>query len=220
MRKVYTPPSSKAGRVIPLIGAALLSLLVFLVLPLTQMVSSGLNKQLTLTKVDAAALEAPVDDIEPPPPPPEPEPEEEPPPPQLSDAPQPMNLSVDLDVAMGSGGAFGSGSGLFDGNNVANDLMDAFDVAELERRPEVVSSVSPVYPAELRKAKVEGVVSIVFVLDEEGRVEDPRVENASRPEFEKPALDAVRKWKFKPGLKDGNPVRTYMRLPMRFRVAS
>jgi len=72
----------------------------------------------------------------------------------------------------------------------------------------------------LRKAKVEGVVTLVFLLDETGHVEDPRVENSSRPEFEKPALEAIRKWRFSPGMKDGQPVRTYIRVPMRFRVSA
>ena len=72
----------------------------------------------------------------------------------------------------------------------------------------------------LRKAKVEGVVTLVFVLDETGRVEDPRVENSTRPEFEKPALDAIRKWRFSPGQKDGQAVRTYIRVPLRFRVTT
>ena len=70
------------------------------------------------------------------------------------------------------------------------------------------------------KAKIEGVVTLVFVLNEDGRVEEPRVETSSRPEFEKPALEAIRKWRFKPGVKDGRPVRTYIRIPMRFRVTS
>jgi protein TonB len=69
----------------------------------------------------------------------------------------------------------------------------------------------------LKKAKIEGSVTLVFVLNEEGRVEDARVENSSRPEFEKPALDAIRKWRFRPGMKDGQAVRTYIRQPIRFR---
>jgi protein TonB len=97
---------------------------------------------------------------------------------------------------------------------------DLFDVADLEKRPEAVSQVAPTYPAELRKAKVEGSVTLIFVLDETGRVEDPRVENSSRAEFEKPALEAIRKWRFRPGEKDGQAVRTYIRVPMRFRVSS
>jgi protein TonB len=104
------------------------------------------------------------------------------------------------------------------GAGVEDSLLDAFDVSDLDRRPEAISQVAPAYPSELRKARVEGTVTLVFVLGEDGRVEDPRVESASRPEFERPALEAIRKWRFKPGMKDGEPVRTYLRLPMRFRV--
>jgi protein TonB len=215
MRRVYTPPSSKSGSVWPIIGALLLSLAVFLVLPLTQMVSSGVQRKLQLSKVDATQLEAPPDDVEPPPPPPPPEDEPPPPPPQLNDAPQQMNLSVDLDIAVGTGGAL-AGFGQLGGAAEGGGLLDAFDVADLEKRPELIASVPPSYPPEMRKAKVEGAVTIVFVLDESGRVEDPRIETSSRNEFEKPALEAVRRWKFRPGMKDGNAVRTYMRLPIRF----
>ncbi|HMP84098.1 MAG TPA: energy transducer TonB [Verrucomicrobiota bacterium] len=218
MRRVYTPPSRRSGPLWPLGVALLLSLAVFLVLPLTQMMSSGLQKKLTLSKADTATLAAPVNDFEPPPPPP-PEEKKETPPPQLSDAPPPMNLNIDLDIAVGAGGAM-AGFGQFASGDEGGGLMDAFSMADLEKKPELVASVSPQYPSELRKAKIEGSVTIVFVLDETGRVEDPRVENASRPEFEKPALDAVKKWKFKPGQKDGNAVRTYMRVPIRFRIAA
>jgi protein TonB len=46
------------------------------------------------------------------------------------------------------------------------------------------------------------------------------VENSSRAEFEKPALEAIRKWRFRPGEQDGQAGRTYSRVPMRFRVSS
>ena len=127
-------------------------------------------------------------------------------------------MSADLELAAGAGGAL-SGFGDLRSLTAAPAAQDdAVDVTDLEKRPEPVSQVAPVYPAELRKAKVEGVVTVVFVLDENGRVEDPRVEKSSRPEFEKPALDAIRKWRFSPGLKGGQPVRTYIRVPMKFRV--
>jgi periplasmic protein TonB len=61
-------------------------------------------------------------------------------------------------------------------------------------------------------------VTLLFVLDETGRVEDPRVENSTRPEFEKPALDAIRKWRYSPGMKDGQAVRTYIKVPIRFKM--
>ncbi|MCP5517693.1 MAG: energy transducer TonB [Verrucomicrobiales bacterium] len=220
MRRIYTPPAPRSDLPFALGGAALLTLAVFLVLPLTQMVSSKVQRLKTLTTVDTAELREDPREEEPPPPPPEPEPPPEPPPPTLADTPQSMNLNVSLDVAFGSGGAYaGAMPSELVGGGAQGAGLAAFDVAELEKRPELIAAVSPVYPAALRKAGVEGSVSVVFVLDEAGHVEDPRVERSSRTEFEKPALDALRKWRFRPGMKDGQPVRTFMRQPIRFTLS-
>ncbi len=218
MRRVYTPPriTTRWGAVG--LWAVLLTLAVFLVLPLTQMVSSYRQEQLLVRPADIV-MEAPPDLDEPPPPPPEEDKPEEPPPPKLADAPQPLNLNIDLDVAMGSGGVLDS-LGRFGSEEAGDALMEAFSVADLEKRPELVVSIPPQYPTEMRKARIEGAVTIVFILDENGQLLDPRVDSSSRPEFEKPALDALRKWKFKPGQKDGQAVRTYMRQPFRFRLGS
>jgi protein TonB len=77
-----------------------------------------------------------------------------------------------------------------------------------------------VYPRALQKARIEGQVTLVFILNEDGRVEDPRIENSTRPEFEAPALEAIRKWRFKPGYKGGQPVRSFIRLPLKFQLTS
>jgi protein TonB len=136
------------------------------------------------------------------------------------DAPQNIPISADLEVAVGSGGVL-AGFGEIRALTAAQTIQDeTFDVSELEKRPEPVSQVAPAYPSELRKAKIEGLVTLMFVLNEDGRVEDPRVESSSRPEFEKPALEAVKRWRFRPGMKDGQPVRTYIKYPIRFRVST
>lgn len=219
MRRVYHPPAERKGVLVPAFLAGALALGVFLVLPLTQMISSGVRQELTLVRIDTTQIQAPETEPDEPPPPPEEEKPAEPPPPPLADNPPPMQLNVSLDVAVGSGGALAMGLGGLSGAD-AGAALDAFDVSDLEKRPEVISQVSPVYPPELRKARIEGTVTLVFVLNEEGRVEDPRVETSSRAEFEKPALDAVRRWRFKPGMKDGAAVKTFMRLPLRFRVGN
>jgi protein TonB len=200
-----------------LAGSLFATLLVFLVLPLTQLVSSYAKRELIVRSADTTVLQAPSDFEEPPPPPPEEEPPEEEPEPELSDAEQPLSLQVDLDVAMGSGGAMAV-SALGGADGLAQEMVEALDVSDLDSVPTVVSSVPPTYPAALRKAKVEGSVILVFVLDEQGRVSDLRVETSSRPEFESPAVNAVKRWRFRPGEKNGQAVRTYMRLPIRFRV--
>ena len=218
MRRVYTPPSHGGRWPVTMLGALVITLSVFMVLPLTQMVSSYAKRELLVSRLDTTVLQSPpaLDEPPPPPPPDEPPPEEPPPPP--GDAEQPLNLNLDLEVAVGTGGAMAM-AGFAAGDGVAEQMAQALDISDLDQPPSVVSSVPPNYPPALRRAGVEGTVVLVFVLNETGRVEDARVESSSHPEFEPPALDAVRRWRFRPGEKDGEAVRTYMRLPIRFRVS-
>ena len=218
MRKVYQNEKSSANFVVAFIASIGFTFLLFGLIPFAHRINRP-SHTLELRKASAADLPPPAEDA-PPPQVEEQKPPEAPPEPQLAETAQQIPISADLEVAMGSGGAL-SGFGEIRSLTAAETVQeDAFDVADLEKRPEAVSQVAPSYPPELRKAKVEGVVTLVFVLDETGRVEDPRVENSSRPEFEKPALEAIRKWRFSPGQKDGKAVRTYIRVPMRFRVAT
>jgi periplasmic protein TonB len=219
MRKVYQKESHFARLPVAIIFGVGFTAVLFGFIPFAHRVANP-HRTLELRTASVVELPPPVEN-EPPPPPPEAEkPPEAPPEPQLAEIQQQIPLSADLEVALGSGGAL-AGFGEIRSLTAAEAVQEsAFDVADLEKRPEPVSQVAPVYPAELRKAKVEGVVTLVFVLNETGRVEDPRVETSSRPEFEKPALEAIRKWRFSPGQKDGQAVRTYIRIPMRFRVTS
>jgi len=219
MRKVYQPGNNNLGFAAALAIAAGMTAVLFCVLPFSHLVNKP-TRTLELRKTSAADLPPPAEQSAPPPPQEKEKPPEAPAEPQLADTPQQIPLNADLEVALGSGGAM-IGLGEIRALTAGESFQqDAFDVSELEKKPEAVSQVAPAYPAELRKAKIDGSVTLAFVLSEEGRVEEPRVENSSRPEFEKPALEAIRKWRFKPGLKDGQPVRTYIRIPMRFRIAS
>ena len=66
--------------------------------------------------------------------------------------------------------------------------------------------VNPTYPTVARTARVSGIVKVEVVLDEEGSVAE--VKNAAGPEMlKRAATEAVRRWKFKPFTRDGQPVR-------------
>ena len=216
MRKVYNPPAAGVSWPLTVLGALLGTLCVFLVLPLTQLISSGAKRSLEIMRIDTASPP-------PPPPPPEmetsppPEPEEVEPPPELDEQSAPLSLGdLDLDVSAGSGGVFGGRFAFGGGQALAEAAI--FDIADLDQRPRPISQVEPRYPLEMKKAKITGSVVLLFVLNEGGRVEDLRVEASSRPEFEKPALDAVRKWRFKPGTREGKAVRSYVRQQILFNL--
>lgn len=218
MRKVYQNEKNATGFAVALIASVGFTALLFGVIPFAHRINKP-DRTLELRKTSAADLPPPTEDT-PPPQVEEQKPPEAAPEPQLAETQQQIPLSADLEVATGAGAGALSVNEIRSLTAAESTKDDAFDVADLEKRPEAVSQVAPAYPAELRKAKVEGVVTLVFVLDETGRVEEPRVENSSRPEFEKPALDAIRRWRFSPGMKGGQAVRTYIRVPMRFRVTT
>lgn len=69
-----------------------------------------------------------------------------------------------------------------------------------------VQKTNPVYPQTARSLRQTGVVRLEVMVDEEGKV--TAVQNMSGPTLlQTAAKDAVRKWKFKPFLRDGQPVK-------------
>lgn len=219
MRKVYQNEIKIARLPVAIIFGVGFTAVLFGFIPFAHRIAKP-QRALELRTTSTVELPPPVEEEIAPPPPEAEKPPEVAPEPLLAEMQQQIPLSADLEVAMGSGGAL-AGFGEIRSLTAAGAVQeDTFDVADLEKRPEPVSQIAPAYPDALRKAKVEGLVTLIFVLDETGRVEDPRVENSSRPEFEKPALDAIRKWRFSPGQKDGQAVRTYIRVPLRFRVTA
>ena len=68
--------------------------------------------------------------------------------------------------------------------------------------------VKPVYPFAAKQAKMSGVVHVRVVVQEDGTVGEASIVRSSPPGvgFEDSALDAVKRWRFKPALREGDPV--------------
>lgn len=116
-------------------------------------------------------------------------------------------------LSFASGGRIG-GTGKAGG--LDETLEGAFSLAEIDQKPRPILQSAPPYPAELREKKLEGVVTIIFVVDSTGKVVEPRVEKSTHPAFDKPALEAVKHWKFEPAVRAGQRVACRMRVPIRF----
>jgi protein TonB len=117
-------------------------------------------------------------------------------------------------ASLASGGRIGGAGEPGDGGEAAVEAI--FNIADLDQRPRAILMSPPVYPAEMRRRRVEGTVYVLFVVDPEGRVVNPKVEKSTHTSFEKPALDAVRQWRFEPGTRNGEKVTARMRVPIRF----
>jgi TonB family protein len=65
----------------------------------------------------------------------------------------------------------------------------------------------PAYPESLRTSGANGEAVIVFVIDVDGRVVDMEVRSATHSEFSEVAMEALKSWRFRPAMLNGQPVR-------------
>ncbi len=95
-------------------------------------------------------------------------------------------------------------------------LGEIFDIKNLDQQPVARFQAKPAYPFEMRRAGINGEVTVQFIVDTNGDVRDPFVVKSSQREFEAAAIQAVAKWKFRPGRRGGRSVNTRMVVPMVF----
>jgi periplasmic protein TonB len=94
--------------------------------------------------------------------------------------------------------------------------MKVFDISMLDQQPAAKFQARPQYPFEMRRAGIAGEVVVDFIVDTNGDVQNAYALRSSQREFEAAAVQAVSKWKFKPGRKGGRDVPTHMQVPIVF----
>jgi len=95
-----------------------------------------------------------------------------------------------------------------------------FDISQLDQIPVATYRAIPTYPYELKRNGTEGTVTVGFICDTEGNVRDAYIVNSTNRGFDAPAVQAVSKWKFKPGKRGGKVVNTRMSVPIVFNLDS
>lgn len=122
--------------------------------------------------------------------------------------PPPPNMGKPTGVITIPTGPIRGGSG--------RGLGDIFDLKNLDQIPAAKFQAKPAYPFDMRRQGINGDVTIQFIVDSNGDVRDPIVIKSSHREFEAPAIQAISKWKFRPGRKGGRAVNTRMQIPLVF----
>lgn len=79
---------------------------------------------------------------------------------------------------------------------------------------------SPNYPSESKKLGEEGAVALALYLNEEGKVQEARVDASSGfPRLDEAAVKhATKSWKFEPCTEDGKPVACWHKVKFRFQL--
>jgi len=94
----------------------------------------------------------------------------------------------------------------------------AAEGVEFDVRPMPIKTPPPEYPSAMKQGGISGLVALKVEIDENGFVTACAVSKSSNPEFEQPAINAVKNWKFKPAQKSGNPVKIRIVIPIKFSI--
>lgn len=106
-------------------------------------------------------------------------------------------------VGEGEGGGFGGG---------------VFRVGGGVTSPVPVYKIEPEYSEEARKAKYQGTVVLSVIIDATGKPTNLKVVRPLGLGLDEKAIEAVRKWRFRPGTKEGKPVAVYATIEVNFRL--
>jgi periplasmic protein TonB len=123
-------------------------------------------------------------------------------------------------MGTGSGGGLGSGTGNGwgpgTGGNAGGGL---FRIGGGVSAPVPIVSPEAEFSDEARRAKYQGVCLVSLIVDAQGNPQNPRVIRALGMGLDEKALEAVRKYKFKPAMKDGKtPVPVMITIEVNFRL--
>jgi TonB family protein len=84
--------------------------------------------------------------------------------------------------------------------------------------PVLISKQDPVYTQAARDAKIQGDVLLSVEIDPEGIPRNMQVARSLDPGLDQRAIEAVSKWRFRPGMKDGKPVSVRVHIEVNFRL--
>ncbi len=166
-----------------------------------------------------------------------------PPPPSLSNAPPPPVIPINQEIVKPTIGTpvpvpdsqapeqtimtqqelaatlapvgLGSGSGKDSLVIAADDLPGEGEFVYYEDEPVPVTQVTPAYPEFARDAQIQGKVVLHVLVGKDGRVKNVKVIRSVKG-LDQAAIDAMKKWVFKPALSNNKPVAVWVEVPMDF----
>jgi TonB family protein len=116
-------------------------------------------------------------------------------------------------VGPGAGPGFGPGIGPGGpGGRVA------YEVGGGVIEPVLLSHPAPEYSDDARRARIQGTVELIVIIRTDGSVQFESVQQGLGFGLEQKAIEAVNKWKFIPGKKDGQPVPIRMHIFVNFSI--
>lgn len=214
-REVYDVPKLNRGMLVAVLGGVGVTVIILLVLPLTQWLSDSMKRP---------EAERQVEIVREPPPPPPPEASAEKKQdkmdePELQPSPEQLDLTqLQIAITPGMGEVTASNfsvTGFTLGPDAMAD-MQIFDIADLDRIPQAVSSPRFVLPRELEREGIRGNVRLVVLITPEGHVHVAGVESTDHPRLVEFARKFAEKIRYESPMRNGQKVTTKFILPLKY----
>lgn len=98
----------------------------------------------------------------------------------------------------------------------ADPTMDEF--IPVEKAPQIINRVIPVYPDMAVRAGLEGTVWVKILVEKDGKPKKAVIIKSTAEIFDQAALDAAMKFVFTPAYMNNGPVKVWVSFPFRFKL--
>jgi protein TonB len=120
------------------------------------------------------------------------------------------------DTGLGEEPAEGVPWGAQDGGLVIEDEPSPEEFVAVEEQPVAVENPAPDYPELAEMSKIEGTVVVRALIGKDGNVKKVILAKGVNSILDQAALDAAKKWVFKPAMQNKQPVQVWTTIPFRF----
>lgn len=99
-----------------------------------------------------------------------------------------------------------------------SSAVTEYDAADVDSPPKIVRKIPVKYPAQAKKEGITGKVIVRCLIGVDGKAgKFEVVESEPAGIFDDSALSTLKYWQFRPGIKSGELVATWVRVPFNFK---
>ena len=131
--------------------------------------------------------------------------------PEAPDDPAPSVIGI---AAPGSSGPLPNLGG---SDTASKPVLQRLNVSQGVSQGLLIKKVDPVYPANALRLRIEGAVELMATISKAGDITQVQVLSGDQ-QLTGAALDAVKRWKYKPYLLNGEPVEIQTQVTIRFKI--
>jgi periplasmic protein TonB len=137
--------------------------------------------------------------------------------PAKKSAPATLDAQAPNVVAIAAPTSTGMLSNLVDSGTAPKPVLQSVNISQGVSQGLLVKKVQPVYPRSAMTMRIEGVVELMATISKTGNITGVKVLKGD-PQLTRAAADAVKQWKYKPYLLNGEPVEITTQVTVNFKL--